>query len=107
LPGQAGFAKGRLGVLVLNLGKQLVDQLDWERVCCFLFFGLLGGHHFGHGTVLSALFPDPVPHRKSDRLLEWVSWFNHHQLREPLGDIPPAEAEANYYKQLSSQAVSA
>ncbi|MCS0611703.1 IS3 family transposase [Massilia kyonggiensis] len=36
--------------------------------------------------------------------LEWVSWFNHHRLLEPLGYIPPAEAEANYYKQLSSQA---
>jgi len=39
--------------------------------------------------------------------LEWVSWFNHHRLLEPLGYIPPAEAEANYYKQLSSQVVAA
>uniref|UniRef100_UPI001E4F6EFC integrase core domain-containing protein n=1 Tax=Noviherbaspirillum malthae TaxID=1260987 RepID=UPI001E4F6EFC len=39
--------------------------------------------------------------------LEWVSWFNHHRLMEPLGYIPPAEAEANYYRQLSSQAVAA
>lgn len=38
---------------------------------------------------------------------EWVSWFNHHRLLEPLGYIPPAGAEANYYKQLSSQAISA
>jgi putative transposase len=29
--------------------------------------------------------------------LEWVSWFNHHRLLEPVGYIPPAEAEANYY----------
>jgi putative transposase len=28
--------------------------------------------------------------------LEWVSWFNHHRLLEPIGYIPPAEAEANY-----------
>jgi transposase InsO family protein len=26
--------------------------------------------------------------------LEWVSWFNHHRLLEPVGNIPPAEAEA-------------
>ncbi|SDC37350.1 Integrase core domain-containing protein [Massilia sp. PDC64] len=39
--------------------------------------------------------------------LEWVSWFNHHRLLEPLGYIPPAEAEANYYAQLSSQAIPA
>lgn len=36
--------------------------------------------------------------------LEWVSWFNHQRLMEPLGYIPPAEAEANYYRQLASQA---
>ena len=37
--------------------------------------------------------------------LEWVSWFNHHRLLEPIGYIPPAEAEENYYRQLASQAV--
>ena len=35
--------------------------------------------------------------------LEWVSWFNHHRLLEPIGYIPPAEAEANYYRQLAEQ----
>jgi putative transposase len=30
--------------------------------------------------------------------LEWVSWFNHHRLLEPIGYIPPAEAEANYWR---------
>ena len=36
--------------------------------------------------------------------LEWVSWFNHLWLLEPLGYIPPAEAEANDYRQLANQA---
>ena len=36
--------------------------------------------------------------------LEWVSWFNHLRLMEPLGYIPPAEAEANYYRQRNRQA---
>lgn len=36
--------------------------------------------------------------------LEWVAWYNNHRLMEPLGYIPPAEAEANYYRQLASQA---
>ncbi len=31
--------------------------------------------------------------------LEWGSWFNHHRLLEPIGYIPPAEAEANYWRQ--------
>ena len=45
------------------------------------------------------------PTRQSVELatLEWVSWFNHHRLLEPIGYIPPVEAEANYYRQLASQ----
>jgi putative transposase len=39
--------------------------------------------------------------------LEWVSWFNHHRLLEPIGYIPPAEAEENYYRQLTCQTVDA
>jgi transposase InsO family protein len=35
--------------------------------------------------------------------LEWVSWFNHRRLLEPLGHVPPAEFEANYYRVLESQ----
>ena len=34
--------------------------------------------------------------------LEWVAWFNHHRLLESIGSIPPAEAEANYYRQFAS-----
>ena len=33
--------------------------------------------------------------------LEWVEWFNNRRLLEPIGNIPPAEAEARYYEQLS------
>lgn len=36
--------------------------------------------------------------------LEWVAWFNNHRLLEPIGYIPPAEAEANYFRQLASHA---
>jgi putative transposase len=39
--------------------------------------------------------------------LEWVSWFNHQRLMGPLGYIPPAEAEANYYRQLNRLAAMA
>jgi len=28
-----------------------------------------------------------------------VFWFNNHRLLEPIGYIPPAEAEANYWRQ--------
>ena len=36
--------------------------------------------------------------------LEWVTWFNHQRLLEPIGYIPPAEAEDQYYRQLTMQA---
>jgi transposase InsO family protein len=29
--------------------------------------------------------------------LEWVDWFNNRRLLEPIGNIPPAEAELRYY----------
>jgi putative transposase len=32
--------------------------------------------------------------------LEWVDWYNNRRLLEPIGNIPPAEAEAAYYAQL-------
>ncbi len=34
------------------------------------------------------------------KTLEWVDWFNNQRLLEPIGNIPPAEAEANYYAAL-------
>ena len=36
--------------------------------------------------------------------LEWVTWFNHQRLLEPIGYIPPAEAEDRYYLQIAVQA---
>ena len=39
--------------------------------------------------------------------LEWVDWFNNHRLLEPIGNIPPAEAEARYYVQLNNRSLAA
>ena len=39
--------------------------------------------------------------------LEWVDWFNNRRLLEPIGNIPPAEAEAAYYAELEEQAIAA
>jgi transposase InsO family protein len=33
--------------------------------------------------------------------LEWVDWFNNRRLLEPIGNIPPAEAEERYYAMLN------
>jgi len=39
--------------------------------------------------------------------LEWVDWFNNRRLLEPIGHIPPAEAEAAYYAMLAEQPLAA
>jgi putative transposase len=59
-------------------------------------------------TVIG-LFKTEVIHRRGPwrsfesvefATLEWVDWFNNRRLLEPIGNIPPAEAEAAYYAQL-------
>jgi putative transposase len=63
--------------------------------------------------TINGLYKAELIHRRAPRktkeslelaTLEWVSWFNHHRLLEPIGYIPPAEAEANYYGHLAEQA---
>jgi transposase InsO family protein len=39
--------------------------------------------------------------------LEWVDWFNNRRLLEPIGNIPPAEAEERYYAMLEQPAMAA
>jgi len=76
----------------------------------------MGGHDKAESLVTinrkgwsrSTGIPSRAPWKTKESLelatLEWVSWFNHHRLLEPIGYIPPAEAEENYYRQLASQA---
>jgi putative transposase len=58
--------------------------------------------------TINGLFKAEVIHRRGPwrtvatvelATLEWVDWFNHRRLLEPIGNIPPAEAEARYYAQ--------
>ncbi|MBU0855248.1 MAG: IS3 family transposase, partial [Gammaproteobacteria bacterium] len=65
---------------------------------------------------INALFKAELIYRqgpwKSVEALElatpkWVSWFNEKRLLEPIGNIPPAEAEANYYQSQGEQAQAA
>jgi transposase InsO family protein len=39
--------------------------------------------------------------------LDWVDWFNNRRLLEPIGNMPPAEAEARYYASLEEPALAA
>ncbi|GLS18093.1 transposase [Labrys miyagiensis] len=58
--------------------------------------------------TINGLYKAEVIHRRSSRrtmsevemaTLEWVDWFNNRRLLEPIGNIPPAEAEALYWAQ--------
>ena len=42
----------------------------------------------------------PWPHLEAVKFatLEWVDWFNHRRLLEPIGHVPPAEYEEEYYR---------
>jgi len=66
--------------------------------------------------TINGLYKAEVIHRKSSwrtrdevewATLNWVDWFNNRRLLEPIGNIPPAEAEANYYSQSPESVMSA
>ena len=39
--------------------------------------------------------------------LEWVNWYNTRRLLEPIGNVPPAEAEERYYAHLEEPTLAA
>ena len=58
------------------------------------------------GLYKTELVRNRAPGRGLDDLelatLEWVDWYNHRRLFHELGRIPPAEYEANHYRQHES-----
>ena len=59
--------------------------------------------------TINGLYKAEVIHRRGPwrnmeaveyETLKWVDWFNNRRLLEPIGNIPPAEAEERYYAQL-------
>ena len=77
-----------------NLPKKLLDE--------YRSFNALA-------ETINGLFKAEVIHRRGPwrsfeaveyATLEWVDWFNNRRLLEPIGNIPPAEAEANFYAAL-------
>jgi len=66
--------------------------------------------------TINGLFKAEVIHRRGPwrsfeaveyATLEWVDWFNNRRLPEPIGNIPPAEAEANFYAELEAEPMGA
>lgn len=39
--------------------------------------------------------------------LNWVDWFNNRRIMETIGNVPPAELEAEYYHQMAGSAIAA
>ncbi len=64
--------------------------------------------------TINGLFKTELIHRRGPwrsaeavelATLEWVDWFNNRRLLEPIGNIPPAEAEARYYAKAQEHAM--
>lgn len=62
--------------------------------------------------TINGLYKAEVIHRRGPRrsfeavefaTLTWVDWFNHRRLLEPIGNIPPVEAEERYHTMLDEQ----
>jgi len=70
-----------------------------------------GSYDNALAETINGLYKADLTHRRAPwktrealelATLEWVAWFNHQRLHSAIGYIPPAEAEANYYNQLTS-----
>ncbi len=66
--------------------------------------------------TIHGLFKAEVIHRRGPwrsfqaveyATLEWVDWINGRRLLEPIGHIPPAEAEAHFYAALETEPMAA
>ena len=66
--------------------------------------------------TINGLFKTEVIHRRGPwrnfeavefATLEWVDWFNNRRLLAPIGNMPPAEAEARFYAQVDERAIAA
>lgn len=76
------------------------------------------GDSYDHALAetINGLYKAAVIHKQSWKnreavewaTLTWVDWFNHRRLFGPIGNIPPAEAEAtSYYQHLSGSSLAA
>lgn len=66
--------------------------------------------------TINGLFKAEVIHRRGPwktadaaewETLKWGDWFNNRRLLETIGNIPPTEAEANFYAALETEPMAA
>jgi len=100
-------------------GSQYVSILYTERLAQAGLEPSVGSRGDSYYNALAettnGLYKAEVIHRRAPwktkealelATLKWVTWFNHHRLLSTIGYIPPAEAEANYYRKLNAGATS-
>jgi transposase InsO family protein len=101
-------------------GSQYVSIRDTERLAEAGIEPSVGSVGDSYDNALAetviGLFKAEVIHRRGPwrsfeavefATLEWVDWFNTRRLLEPIGNVPPAEAEAGYYAQAKVQTLAA
>jgi transposase InsO family protein len=101
-------------------GSQYVSIRDTERLTEAGLEPSVGSVGDSYDNALAetviGLFKTEVIHRRGPwrsfeaveyATLEWADWFNHRRLLEPIGHMPPAEAEARYYARAKVQALAA
>ena len=77
-----------------------------------------GGDSYDNALAetINGLFKAEVIHRRGPwrsfeaveyATLEWVDWYTHRRLLAPIGNVPPAEAEARDYAHVGDQALAA
>ncbi len=118
---QALYARRREGELIhhSDRGSQYLSIRYTERLADAGIESSVGSVGDSYDNALAetinGLYKAEVIHRQSWKsreavelaTLTWVDWFNHRRLLEPIGNIPPAEVEANYYRHTAGQAKAA
>ena len=79
--------------------------------------GFVGGSYDNAlAETINGLYKAEVIHRRGPwrsfeavelATLEWVDWFNNRRLLEPIGNIPPAEAEERHYAMMKQSDMAA
>ena len=94
-------------------------QISWRYLAITNAPGKTASTHRLHNalaeTVIGLFKTEVIRHRGPWRsleavefaTLEWVDWFSHRCLLEPIGNMPPAEAEARYHTGLEEPALAA
>lgn len=118
---QALYARRRDGELIhhSDRGVQYVSIRSTERLAEAGIEPSVGSVGDSYDNALAetinGLYKAEIIHRQSWKsrqavelaTLTWVDWFNHRRLLEPIGNVPPAEVEANYYRQRAGLAKAA